>query len=109
MFASCLAPPRPHGGEVSAHRRRLHAALALISGRALTSGLLFQVLLTGFLDNVARRAPPGAVAAGSRVQRSCAYLSCNEAVKEPLYIKNTSVLFSRDPDELPQWVVYQAC
>lgn len=59
------------------------------------------------LDNVARRAPAGTVKAGSKLFRECAYLSCNEAVTEPLYIKSTSVLFSRDPLELPEWVVYQ--
>lgn len=82
---------------------------------ALTSPLGFdvnvslyrKVLLSGLLDNVARRAPAGTVKAGSKLFRECAYLSCNEAVAEPLYIKSTSVLFSRDPLELPEWVVYQ--
>lgn len=68
-----------------------------------------QALLSGLLDNVARRAPAGTVKAGSKLFRECAYLSCNEAVTEPLYIKSTSVLFSRDPLELPEWVVYQVC
>lgn len=67
-----------------------------------------QVLLSGFLDNVARRAPAGTVKAGSKLQRDCAYLSCNEAVTEAIYIKSSSVLFSRDPQDLPEWVVYQA-
>ncbi|CAN0252765.1 unnamed protein product, partial [Ectocarpus fasciculatus] len=71
------------------------------------SDALRQVLLSGLLDNVARRAPAGTVKAGSKLFRECAYLSCNEAVTEPLYIKSTSVLFSRDPLELPEWVVYQ--
>ncbi|CAM9599613.1 unnamed protein product [Choristocarpus tenellus] len=71
------------------------------------STLLKQVLLSGLLDCVAKRAPAGTVTEGNRLRRSCAYLSCNEAVKEPLYIKSTSTLFSRDPEELPQWVVYQ--
>lgn len=66
-----------------------------------------KVLLSGLLDNVARRAPAGTVKAGSKLFRECAYLSCNEAVTEPLYIKSTSVLFSRDPLDLPEWVVYQ--
>lgn len=69
--------------------------------------LCCQVLLSGLLDNVARRAPAGTVKAGSKLQRDCAYLSCNEAITEPLYIKSSSVLFSRDPQELPEWVVYQ--
>lgn len=66
-----------------------------------------KVLLSGLLDNVARRAPAGTVKAGTKLQRDCAYLSSNEAITEPLYIKSTSVLFSRDPQELPEWVVYQ--
>ena len=45
--------------------------------------------------------------AGSKLMKDCAYLSSNEAITEPLYIKSTSVLFSRDPQELPEWVVYQ--
>ena len=61
--------------------------------------------MSGLLDNVARRAPPGTVKAGTKLQRDCAYLSSNEAITEPLYIKSTSVLFS--PQELPEWVVYQ--
>ena len=64
-------------------------------------------MLTGLLDNVARRAPTGTVKAGTKLQKDCAYLSCNEAIVEPLYIKGTSVLFSRDPGDLPEWVVYQ--
>eukprot|EP00903_Cladosiphon_okamuranus_P006361 g6231.t1 len=71
------------------------------------SDALRQVLLSGLLDHVARRAPAGTVKAGSKLFRECAYLSCNEAMTEPLYIKSTSVLFSRDPLELPEWVVYQ--
>ncbi|CAM9516603.1 unnamed protein product [Pylaiella littoralis] len=63
---------------------------------------LRQVLLAGLLDNVARRARAGTVKAGSKLFRGCAYLSGNEAVTEPLYIKSTSVLFSRDPLELPE-------
>lgn len=69
--------------------------------------VVWQVVLSGLLDNVARRAPAGTVKAGTKLQRDCAYLSCNEAVVEPLYIKSTSVLFSRDPGDLPEWVVYQ--
>ncbi|CAN0147330.1 unnamed protein product [Discosporangium mesarthrocarpum] len=71
------------------------------------STVLKQVLLAGLPDCVAKRAPPGTITDGSRWRGSYAYLSCNQAVKEPLYIKSASGLFSRDPEDLPQWVVYQ--
>ena len=49
-----------------------------------------QVLLASALDCVARLAPPGTVAAGSRLDRAAAYLSSNPALAgEPLYLHPT--------------------
>lgn len=70
--------------------------------------LLRQAILGGYLDCVARLAPVGTVATGSRIQRQCAYLSCNPSISEPLYIHPHSSLFSPDPARLPDFVVYQA-
>lgn len=70
--------------------------------------LLRQAVLGGYLDCVARLAPVGTVTSGSRIQRQCAYLSCNPSITEPLYIHPHSSLFSPDPGRLPEYVVYQS-
>jgi ATP-dependent RNA helicase DHX37/DHR1 len=67
---------------------------------------LQQTILAGYLDCVARLAPMGTVTSGSKIQRLCAYLSCNPSVTEPLYIHPNSSLFSPSPDRLPEYVVY---
>ncbi|KAG9404769.1 ATP-dependent RNA helicase dhx37 [Aphanomyces cochlioides] len=68
--------------------------------------LLRQIIAAGFLDQVARRVPPGTITSGSKIERNCAYLSCNGTVTEPLYIHPHSHLFTPDPSRLPQYVVY---
>ena len=61
--------------------------------------LLRQVILSASLDCVARLAPPGTVTAGSRLDRHCAYISCNPALAGvALYLHPTSCLF--DPAAL---------
>lgn len=74
---------------------------------ALIPPSLPQLLLAGHLDHVARLAPVGTVAQGSKLQRQCAYLGCTAALTEPLYIHPHSSLFSPDPERLPEWVCYQ--
>ena len=68
---------------------------------------LRQLLLSGHLDQVARLAPVGTVASGSRLQRQCAYLGCTAAMTEPLYLHPHSSLFSPNPERLPEFVTYQ--
>ncbi|CAM9656186.1 unnamed protein product [Chrysoparadoxa australica] len=67
---------------------------------------LKQVLLSGLVDNVARRAPPGTVKTGSAFRRNCPYISCKGEITEPLYIKPGSSLFSGDPSLLPEFVTF---
>ena len=59
---------------------------------------LRQILLTGYCDCIARKAPP--LSEGSRRMRLAAYLSCNSDVTTPVYIHPSSTLFK------PVWVFY---
>mmetsp|Transcript_1640 Transcript_1640/g.2216 ORF Transcript_1640/g.2216 Transcript_1640/m.2216 type:complete len:421 (-) Transcript_1640:188-1450(-) len=68
--------------------------------------ILRQVLVSGLLDCVAKRAPVGTITHGGRFRRRAAYLSCNPAISEPLYIHPESSLYSKEPELLPQWVSY---
>jgi len=56
--------------------------------------LIRQIVTAGFLDNVARRAPPGTINSGDRIERNYAYISCSTSVKEPLYIHPHSHVFT---------------
>lgn len=68
---------------------------------------LLQLLLSAHGDQLARRAPLGAVSVGSRRQRLTAYLCTNPEVREPLYLHPHSCLYSSDPAApLPEWVVF---
>ena len=68
---------------------------------------LLQLLLSAHGDQLARRAPLGAVSLGSRRQRLTAYLCTNPEVREPLYLHPHSCLYSSDPAApLPEWVVF---
>jgi ATP-dependent RNA helicase DHX37/DHR1 len=68
---------------------------------------LRQIVVAGFLDNVAKRAPAGTVTEGSKIERNCAYLAASSAVNEPVYIHPHSCVFSPDPSRLPAFVVFQ--
>jgi hypothetical protein len=58
------------------------------------------------LDNIARRSPQARLGAdGEAVPRS-AYFSCRSSIVEPLFIDKNSVLYSRDPRQLPEWICY---
>jgi ATP-dependent RNA helicase DHX37/DHR1 len=45
---------------------------------------------------------------GSRLQRLCAYESCDPRLKEPLYIHPRSGLFRADPTALPEYIIFQS-
>lgn len=69
--------------------------------------IMRQLVLSGYSDCIARRAPLGTVKEGSRRKRFTAYLSCNPSIGEPLYLHPHSSLFQRDPSaDLPEFVVY---
>ena len=79
---------------------------ALPPPNASQEDTLRQVMTASNLDNIARRAPPGCVTQGNRVERQTAYLSCNETITEPLYIHPHSCLFDPDPKALPEFVSF---
>lgn len=109
------------------HKMRLHLAklakqrlgraggIAASTGKILATmppptktqeNLLMQAIASGLLDNVARRSPQSRLQSdGTHISRS-AYFSCRSAIQEPLYIDRKSVLYSRDPRQLPEWVCY---
>ncbi len=74
----------------------------------LQESLLKQAIASGLLDNVARRSPQGRLGSnGINVPRT-AYFSCRATITEPLFIDKKSVLFSRDPRQLPEWICYDS-
>ena len=62
--------------------------------------------MAGLLDNVARLAPPGSVSGDLNLPLRTAYLSCNPAITEPLFIDRKSFLFSKDFRKLPEFVCF---
>ncbi len=73
---------------------------------ALQENLLRQSIASGLLDNVARRATQGHIVAdGPSVPRT-AYFTCRSTINEPLFIDKKSVIFSRDPRQLPEWICF---
>mmetsp|Transcript_9417 Transcript_9417/g.11903 ORF Transcript_9417/g.11903 Transcript_9417/m.11903 type:complete len:1448 (-) Transcript_9417:1876-6219(-) len=100
-----------------AHQRLGNATgIAAQSGKILSSmappktfqeNLLRQAVVSGFLDNVARRSPQGRFGNETNVPRT-AYFSCRSSISEPLFMDRKSVLFSRDPRQLPEWVCYDS-
>ncbi|TYZ60870.1 hypothetical protein PybrP1_001442 [[Pythium] brassicae (nom. inval.)] len=72
-----------------------------------TQVVLRQIVAAGFLDQVAKRVPPGTITDGSKIERNCAYVAATGAVTEPVYIHPHSAVFSPNPAKLPSFVVYQ--
>lgn len=63
--------------------------------------------MSGFLDNVAKLAPPGYFTRdGYEIRNRTAYISCKESICEPLFIDCRSSLFSRDWRSLPELLCY---
>ena len=67
-----------------------------------------QVLASGMLDQVAKRASNGEVVEASGVVRRDAYVSCSGSIKTPLYLSPHSALYERDWKALPDFVVYES-
>jgi ATP-dependent RNA helicase DHX37/DHR1 len=59
--------------------------------------ILRQIMITGYADCIARRAPAGVVKEGSRRRRLTAYISCDSQVSTYLYIHPHSALYNKDP------------
>ncbi|TMW68158.1 hypothetical protein Poli38472_007830 [Pythium oligandrum] len=74
---------------------------------ATTQTILRQIVAAGFLDQVSRRAPPGTITEGTKIERNCAYISASGSIKEAVYIHPHSHVFTPDPAKLPPFVVYQ--
>jgi len=74
----------------------------------LQESLLKQAITSGLLDNVARRSPQGRLGSnGTNVPRT-AFFSCRATITEPLFIDKKSVIASRDPRQLPEWICYDS-
>ena len=71
--------------------------------------LLCQAIASGLLDNVAMLAPLGSIPTGEySFSLRSAYLSCSSKLKEPLLMDRNSVLYSRDPRQLPKWICFDS-
>ncbi|KAL7443952.1 hypothetical protein ACHAXM_010962 [Skeletonema potamos] len=66
--------------------------------------VLQQVIASGLLDNIARRAPPGALPTEFTGISRSAYICGNSKLKEPLYIENNSTMHS----SRPEWLCYDS-
>uniref|UniRef100_A0A7S2VW51 RNA helicase n=1 Tax=Triparma pacifica TaxID=91992 RepID=A0A7S2VW51_9STRA len=66
-----------------------------------------QLLCSGFLDRVARRAMGGGIVDSRGVVRRDAYIACSGDLKRPLYLSSRCALYERDWKSLPEFVVYE--
>ena len=66
--------------------------------------VLRQAIASGLLDNIARRAPPGALPTEFTGISRSAYICGNSKLKEPLYIDNNSNMHS----SRPEWLCYDS-
>jgi ATP-dependent RNA helicase DHX37/DHR1 len=66
--------------------------------------LLRQVIASGLLDNVARRAPPGNLSPEFTGVPRSAYMCGNISLREPLFLDNNSSVHSK----LPEWVCFDS-
>lgn len=66
--------------------------------------LLRQVIASGLLDNVARRAPPGILSTEFTGIPRSAYMCGNGSLREPLFLDNNSAVHSK----LPEWVCFDS-
>ena len=81
----------------------------MLYDKLTTPIFMFEKAITsGLLDNVARRITmPGRLGNNEIVPRS-AFFCCRNSVTEPLFIDKNSILYSRDPRKLPEWVSYDS-
>ena len=69
---------------------------------------LSQLLSSGLLDNVAKKATGGEVVGKNGVVRRDAYLACSGSLKQPLYLSARCALYDRQWKNLPEFVVYES-
>ena len=82
---------------------------ALAPPTAEEEAALRQILLSGYCDCIARKAPFDLVKTGSRRKRMTAYISCDSSITEPLYLHPGSTLYRKDPTApLPECVIYES-
>ncbi|KAI9918342.1 hypothetical protein PsorP6_012060 [Peronosclerospora sorghi] len=72
-----------------------------------TQCILRQIIAAGFLDHVAKRVPAGTITSGTKIERTCAYMTATGSVQEAVYIHPHSAVFTPHPRKLPEFVVYQ--
>jgi len=70
--------------------------------------LLCQAIASGLLDNVAMLAPLGSIPGEYSFSLRSAYIGCSSKLNEPLLMDRNSVVFSRDPRQLPKWICYDS-
>ncbi|KAL3777890.1 hypothetical protein ACHAW5_002061 [Stephanodiscus triporus] len=92
----------PHAGGIAAETGKYLPSMP--PPTRIQECLLRQVIASGLLDNIARRAPPGVLAVEfSGIPRS-AYICGNSKLKEPLFIDNNSTVQSTRPE----WVCFDS-
>lgn len=70
---------------------------------------LRQIMLSGYPDSIAKKAPFDLIKSGSRRKRLTAYISCDASINEPLYIHPSSSMYRKDPSApLPEYVLYDS-
>ena len=74
----------------------------------LEQSQISQLLCSGFLDNVARRAIGGEIVGENGVARKDAYVTCNGNLKEPIYLSSRCALYDKQWSKLPEFVVYES-
>ncbi|GMH94515.1 hypothetical protein TrST_g10959 [Triparma strigata] len=68
---------------------------------------LCQLLCSGLLDNIARRATGGEVVGENGIVRRDAYISCSGS-REPLYLSARCALYDRQWKNLPEYVCFES-
>jgi hypothetical protein len=83
-------------------------AVPLQPPSAMQELALRQLIVSGFCDSIARKAPLGVVKTGNRRRRLTAYFSSHPALQDiPLYLHPGSNLYRKDPTaSLPEFVSY---
>ncbi|KAL3823873.1 hypothetical protein ACHAXA_005455 [Cyclostephanos tholiformis] len=92
----------PHAGGIAAETGKYLSSMPPPTRTQMC--LLRQVIASGLLDNIARRAPPGLLTMEfSGISRS-AYICGNSLMKEPLFIDNNSTVHLLRPE----WVCFDS-
>lgn len=74
----------------------------------LQEKLLCQSVASGLLDNIAMLAPSGFVSGTNASNRGYAYLRCSTRTSDPVFLDQSSVIYSRNFRQLPKWICYES-